>query len=428
MKGRRTRKPTSAGRGEGPRRAPTARVAALGAAVALVLVLLALRGAVSRAAYQRMPLPDLERFSREHPGAGAAAVLGRRLIEAGEFRRAAEALRSATDRESAPGDLWLLRAEAELRAGDDRLAYASARVGLPTAAHPARGHWILGQVAERAGSEEEAQAEFRRATDLDPTLTDAWLRRGRYSLRYSLPGTALEEFRRALAGAARSDDAAVGVAEALLSMGRLAEAEAEARNAVAWNPGSAKAHFWLGRILAARGGAQGVPGQAGEAEAEYKASISHSSEPGPAYHHLGAFYLQQGEVESAAEAFRAAIASQPLQKTSYVLLAQCYRRLGRAGDAERVLRTYRHLEEMDLASAQLEYQVWAAPRDAPLRLRLAQVYLKFGRPDLARAQVERARRLAPDSPDVKRMLAQLSSAARPSGSAPVPERGDEGPR
>jgi tetratricopeptide (TPR) repeat protein len=406
-KGPRAKRSPAAPRAVGRRPRP-GRLAAWGAGLALAVGILAARSEVARAVYQRMPLGSLEQFTRDHPDAEAAAVLGRRLIDAGDSGRAVEALRAFTDARTAPGDLWLLRAEAELEVGEDRLAYGSARVGLGSAAHPARGHWILGRVADRAGSEDEAQAEFRRSTDLDPALADAWIRRGRYSLRYAMPGTALEQFRRALAAAPRGDEAAVGSAEALVAMGRLPEAEAAARDAVAWNPASARAHFWLGRILAA----EGDPARAREAEAELKTATARSTSPELCQHYLGALYLQQGEIERALEAFRAAIASQPLQKTSYPLLAQCYRRLGRAAEAEEVLRNYCRLDEIDLTSAQLEYRVWAAPRDVRLRLELARVYLKFGRPDLARTQLDMAQRLAPYSPAVQELLARLPPAGR----------------
>jgi hypothetical protein len=65
---------------------------------------------------------------------------------------------------------------------------------------------------------------------------------------------------------------------------------------------------------------------------------------------------------------------------------------------------------MDLETAPLEYSVWAMPDNTALRVRLARLYMRYRRPDLALTQVERVLELNPNHAEARRLRQQLSSS------------------
>ena len=75
--------------------------------------------------------------------------------------------------------------------------------------------------------------------------------------------------------------------------------------------------------------------------------------------------------------------------------------------AERLGIEYRKIDEMDLATAPLEYSVWAMPDNTALRMRLARLYVRYHRPDLALTQVERILELNPNHAEARRLHEEL---------------------
>jgi tetratricopeptide (TPR) repeat protein len=118
---------------------------------------------------------------------------------------------------------------------------------------------------------------------------------------------------------------------------------------------------------------------------------------------LGQIAFSRGDYAGAAAELQRAIDLQPLNRLPYPALMQCYRRLGQTARADRLAVEYRKIDAMDLATAPLEYSIWAMPQNAALRLRLAHLYRQYGRPDLALGQVERVLELNPGQPEARRL-------------------------
>ena len=140
---------------------PTKRRRGLLIAGLLIIILIAVgiakRDAVLRTLEERMPISMLEGRVRDNPADVAAIeILTRRLMAAGKSQQALDALREATSRPDAPGDVWLMRARAAHRVGDDIDAERSAKNALRTTRRPSNAHWIIGMSALSAGNEAAA--------------------------------------------------------------------------------------------------------------------------------------------------------------------------------------------------------------------------------------------------------------------------------
>jgi tetratricopeptide (TPR) repeat protein len=109
--------------------------------------------------------------------------------------------------------------------------------------------------------------------------------------------------------------------------------------------------------------------------------------------------LSAGRVDAAEVEFRAALAADASSASAHNGLAEVYRRRGKFEDSAKELQA--SLEIRD---------------SAMVRTTLARIYLEQKKPELARAEVERALKLAPKYSDAKELLEHLQNA-KPSGGA-----------
>ncbi|MGC0774784.1 MAG: tetratricopeptide repeat protein [Candidatus Acidiferrum sp.] len=109
--------------------------------------------------------------------------------------------------------------------------------------------------------------------------------------------------------------------------------------------------------------------------------------------------LSAGRVDAAEGEFRAALASDTASASAHNGLAEIYRRRGKLDESAKELQA--SLEIRD---------------SAVVRTTLARVYLEQKKPDLARAEVERALKLAPKYSDAKELLKNLQNV-KPAGGA-----------
>jgi tetratricopeptide (TPR) repeat protein len=107
--------------------------------------------------------------------------------------------------------------------------------------------------------------------------------------------------------------------------------------------------------------------------------------------------LSAGRLDAAEREFRAALASDPHNAAAHRQLAELDRRRGKLDDAA---------QELKLSLAERD--------SAAVHTVLAHVYLEQNKPDLARAEAEKAVKLAPNYPDAKELLQQLGKA-KPTG-------------
>jgi tetratricopeptide (TPR) repeat protein len=110
--------------------------------------------------------------------------------------------------------------------------------------------------------------------------------------------------------------------------------------------------------------------------------------------------LIAGRLDVAETEFKAALADDPHNASAHRELAEIYRRRGKLDDAAH------------------ELQLSLAERDsAAVHTMLAHIYLEQHKPDLARAEAEKAVKLAPNYPDAKELLNHLNKS-KPTGGAP----------
>jgi tetratricopeptide (TPR) repeat protein/TolB-like protein len=129
-----------------------------------------------------------------------------------------------------------------------------------------------------------------------------------------------------------------------------------------------------------------------EAPASANAAVNHIR--------LGRQESRAGRLDAAEKEFRAALALEPANASAHRELADIYRRRGKLDNAARELQL--SLEERDSAEG---------------RTTLARIYLEQKKNDLARAEVEKAIKLAPNYPQAKELLEHLEKS-KPTGGTP----------
>ena len=107
-----------------------------------------------------------------------------------------------------------------------------------------------------------------------------------------------------------------------------------------------------------------------------------------------------GRLDAAEKEFRAALVAEPYNARAHRELAEIYRRRGKLDEAAH------------------ELQLSLNARDsAAVRTMLARIYLEQKKPDLARAEVEKEIKLAPNYPEAKELLDHLGKS-KPTGGTP----------
>ncbi len=267
------------------------------------------------------------------------------------------------------------RLRAAVAEGED--AYRRAAASRPTEPAP---HLGLGLLYTAAGRADDARQALRRALELAPNDPEVQLALGR--LTAGAEGRALLE--RAAAGRPGWADAHVALADALLEDGQAGPAEAAYRAALGENGTSAQAHAGLGRALLSRGA---LP----EAEAELRAALARVGNDAGSARALGEVLARTERVEEALEQFRHAAdldpsRPEPLLRAAELALAQ-QRDVLASGFLDRLLTVH-----PDLAAGLALYgDVMRARRDTA---RARDYYQRAlgGRGALERARVEEALR------------------------------------
>lgn len=139
----------------------------------------------------------------------------------------------------------------------------------------------------------------------------------------------------------------------LLGLNRKDEAEALAREALAADPANADAHAILGSLL-------GEHGLWTEAAAHYREAIAHGGLHPQLLTGLGLALLRQGRIEEARAPLERAAAAEPRALEPVVHLAELEERLGRFGEAARLLDCAEPLARATGADVDLQRSVLLA--------------------------------------------------------------------
>lgn len=214
----------------------------------------------------------------------------------------------------------------------------------------------LGILAERKHDYARAEAEFRRAHDLDPTRADCLWRLGGVLRAEGEPEAALESLRRA--SAMSPNDAAIHarLGELLRDLNRLRESADEYGKASALSPRNDGYRQMLALALAG----------AARSEDEYR---------------------------KAADSMTGILGVSPQDEPIRLALAGLHMRFGRLKQAQNELEIVDIRRRLILQS-----------QNAKLHFRLALLLGKAGDPENARTELRRANELAPDDPEIRRTV------------------------
>ena len=130
------------------------------------------------------------------------------------------------------------------------------------------------------------------------------------------------------------------------------------------------------------------------------AAVSVQADGAVAHLRQGRQQLRAGRLDVAETEFRAALVSDPHNAGAHRELAEIYRRRGKLDDA---------VKELQLSIAELD--------TAAARTTLARVYLDQKKPDLARVELEKAVKLAPNYAEAKELLGHLEKSRATGGAS-----------
>jgi Tfp pilus assembly protein PilF/TolB-like protein len=266
----------------------------------------------------------------------------------------------------------------------------------------------------RQGKTAAAETDFRRAAELDPGEDDYPFNRGLLALQANDPAAAAGYFRES---AEREPDNAEDRALLILSLekaGKKTEAYQERESAnESFGPnglpairldGNKETVARLSRIKTQLD-VTVLRAEMEPAESSASAAASDSSNDTSVTRIRRARQeLSAGHTEAAEKEFRAVLAADPGSAAAHRGLAEIDRRRGKMDDAVKELQA--SLETRD---------------SALIRTMLAKIYLEQKKPDLARVEVEKALKLAPNYAEAKQLLEHLQNSKpgekKPAGGA-----------
>jgi tetratricopeptide (TPR) repeat protein len=268
----------------------------------------------------------------------------------------------------------------------------------------------LGLARAQQGNLAAAQTAVGRAKDLDPDEDDYPFNLGLLALRQNELSIAATHFREAVRREPDNPEDLAFLIYSLQKAGKNAEAEQESGNAVV-----ALGDKTLPAIKVDAKGDNVLKYQRVTKELDPTTLPLELENPSlhpsmtttgsaikvtPAAHlRLGRQQLIAGHLDIAEQEFRAVIVADPQNTSAHRELADIYRRQGKLDDAVK------------------ELQLCLAVRDSAIeRTMLARIYLEQKKPDLARAEVEKAVKLAPNYAGAKELLQHLGTN-HPTGGA-----------
>jgi tetratricopeptide (TPR) repeat protein len=265
----------------------------------------------------------------------------------------------------------------------------------------------------RQGKTPAAQADLRRAAERDPDEDDYPFNLGLLALQSNDAATAADYFREAVE---RAPDNAEDRALLILSLEKAdkkteADQERDTANETFGPNGLPAIHLdaknetlaKLNRVkteldvTALRTEIESSGPPAGDAASPIDTAVAHLRR--------GRQELSAGNADAAEKEFRAVLAADPTSPAAHRGLAEIDHRRGKLDDAAKELQ----------ASLQ-------ARDSAVVRTMLAKIYLEQKKPDLARAEAEKALKLAPNYAEAKQLLDHLRNfrpvEKKPGGGAP----------
>jgi len=259
----------------------------------------------------------------------------------------------------------------------------------------------------RNGKIAEAQQDLRRAADMAPDEDDYSFNQGLLALRANDAKGAAEYFREAAAREPDNPEDRSFLILALEKGGQKAEADEERDSASeAFGPKGLPVIHWdpKDEIAMAKFDRVKMDLDTATLQLQWKPLIADANSAGhdsPAVLvRRGRQSLSSGKLDDAQTEFRAALSAEPGNATAHRGLAEVARRQGKLDDAVRELQISLQLRD-----------------SAVTRTILARLYLEEKKPELARGELERALKLAPNYAEAKQLLEHLHNG-KPSDAKP----------
>ena len=247
----------------------------------------------------------------------------------------------------------------------------------------------MGVAHEILGDDNEARKRYLRATDIDPTLGEAWLNLGAIAEREGELDRALQAYKAGLRNAPENPDLVVGVIGVLRKLGKHEAAISEARSALAKNANNVNAYNNLGLVYIEQGNldlAQFIYQKA-------LADIVGAEQNALVHANLGQVFLLQEKTANARLEFERALELQPDLVVAKMFLAQL------------------HMDnrDWDATALVLEEALALEPSNPAIHVNLGIAYRGQGELEKAQSSYEKALELEPDNPDPYLNLAILFS-------------------
>ena len=261
----------------------------------------------------------------------------------------------------------------------------------------------------RQGKISSAQADLRRATDLDPDEDDYPFNLGLLAMQTGDFAGAAVAFREASERKPDNPEDRALLVQSLEKAGKLADADQERESAKeALGPSAlpsvhldakADATFRLARVRTELDTAALRLEIAASGSAQESAAVGAAVDTSASHIRRGRQELAAGRLDSAEKEFQGVLRAEPANSAAHRGLGEVNHRRGKLDDAVK------------------ELQASLAARDsAQVRTMLARIYLEQKKTDLARTEVQRALQLAPNYPEAKQLLEHLHSS-KPNGGA-----------
>jgi pentatricopeptide repeat protein len=352
------------------------------------------------------------RKQREGAAEADSAIVGEARAILDEARAILDGVLAAE-----PSNAGALLADAKLRlgAGDSVGAIASVQRALDTHPQWAQAHYLLGLAHASRREYAEARNQLAQALEIDDSLGDAKQVLAQIHYRLEEWEYCIERGRQYLKEVPEAVQTRLFVAQSLVRLGRLPEAEKEL---IAEEERSGEVYYALGRIKlgkrelpAARellmralvempGNAEilenllRIDAQSGNGEegrARIMAAVEADPENAKLQQLVGRIAVADNRAEEGEAALKKAIELDPEDLVGYETLARFYARNGRLDDAERVY----------------EQALEVKPDEAKIHHMLGMLYELSGDHDRAIERYEDAIRYRPDFPEAKNNLAYM---------------------
>jgi tetratricopeptide (TPR) repeat protein len=134
------------------------------------------------------------------------------------------------------------------------------------------------------------------------------------------------------------------------------------------------------------------------------------------YTHLGRALADAGHHEQAEAALRQAIAINPNYALAQYWLGQLLAATGRKEQSKEPLARFHRLRQLENESHRLKRALWRNPQDLKALVSLARLRYHLGSPNESLALLKRARKLAPDDPNLIQLYQQVSATVEKTGS------------